>query len=84
MAFNKRSDRYRIEVREYGDDNTDTDEKITMMNAIWTSAQPPDIIDLSYCTLSLEELIAAGVVEDIAPYLEADDTIKGKIMWKMS
>lgn len=76
VAFNKRSDKYRIEVREYGDDSTDMEEKITMMNTDLTGANPPDIIDLSYCQLSLEELIAAGVVEDITSYLEADDTIK--------
>ncbi len=76
VAFNKRSEKYRIEVREYGDDSTALEEKITMMNTDLTSAAPPDIIDLSYCQLSLEELISAGIVEDITPYLEADGDIK--------
>lgn len=76
VAFNKRSSKYRIEVREYGDESTEIEEKITMMNTDLTGEQPPDIIDLTYCPLSLEQLIAAGVVEDIMPYLEADDTIR--------
>lgn len=76
VAFNKQSDKYRIEVKQYGDDTMDYSDRVALLNADLTSGQAPDIIDLYYSPLSLDELIAAGVVEDLTPYLEKDDIIK--------
>ena len=80
VAFNKQSDKYRIEVKEYGDDTMDYEDRMALMNADLTSGDAPDIIDLTYCPLSLEELVSAGVLEDLTPYLEADETIKREDM----
>lgn len=80
VAFNKQSDKYRIEVKEYGDDTMDYEDRVALLNADLTSGSAPDIIDLNYCLLSLEELVSAGVVEDLTPYLEADGTIKREDM----
>ncbi len=80
VAFNKQSDKYRIEVKEYGDDTMDYADRMSLLNTDLTSGNGPDIIDLSYCPLSLSELVDAGVVEDLTPYLEADDTLKREDM----
>lgn len=70
VAFNKQSERYEIEIKEYGDDTMEYGDRIAMLNADLTGNQPPDIIDISQ--MSLEDLIAAGVAEDLAPWLEKD------------
>lgn len=72
-AFNRQSDKYRIEVIEYG---TSIDDKILAFSTDLTEGNAPDIIDLTYCPLPLETLISVGVVEDLNPYLDADDVIK--------
>lgn len=75
IAFNRQSDKYRIEVKEYGDGSTDTGDKAERFTAEITSGQAPDIIDLIYNPMSLESLIAAGVIEDLNPYLDGDEII---------
>ena len=75
-AFTKQRDISRIAVQEYGDDTMDYSDRIALLNADLTSGQAPDIIDLYYCPLTLEALIAAGVVEDLNPYLDGDDVIQ--------
>ena len=62
--------RYRIEIKDYGDDSMEYRDRAALLNADLTGSQPPDIIDIS--VLSLEELIAAGVAEDLTPWLEKD------------
>ncbi len=69
-AFNKQSEKYRIEIKDYGDDSMEYRDRAALLNADLTGSQPPDIIDIS--VLSLEELIAAGVAEDLTPWLEKD------------
>lgn len=76
VAFNKQSEKYRIVVKEYGDDSMSYADRAALLNADLTGANPPDIIDLEYSTLSLEELVDAGVVEDLSPYLDGDTVIK--------
>lgn len=70
VAFNKQSDKYRIEIKNYGDDTMEYSDRIAMLNADLTGNQPPDMIDIS--AIALENLIAAGVAEDLAPWLEKD------------
>lgn len=74
-AFNRQSEKYRIEVKEYGDGGSDISEKFDLFAADLTGGKAPDIIDLTYCPMSLEALIQAGVVEDLNPYLDKDDII---------
>lgn len=76
VAFNKQSDEYRIEVKEYGDDNTDYETKVSLFTADISSGKGPDIIDLYYSPVDLEELVSMGVLEDLTPYLESDKELK--------
>ncbi len=74
-AFNRQSQKYRIKIKEYGDASTDTSQKAELFSKELESGQFPDIIDLTYCPMSLETLISVGAIEDLAPYLDKDDTI---------
>ena len=74
-AFNRQSQKYRIMIKEYGDASMDIDEKAELFSKELESGQYPDIIDLTYCPMSLETLISIGAVEDLTPYLEGDETI---------
>lgn len=74
-AFNRQSEKYRIMIKEYGDASMDYSEKADLFQKELESGQFPDIIDLSYCPMSLETLISVGAVEDLTPYLEGDDVI---------
>lgn len=76
VAFNKQSDEYRIEIKQYGDDNTDMETKISLLTADITSGNGPDIIDMFYSSISLEEYLNMGVLEDLNPYLEKDAELK--------
>lgn len=75
VAFNKQSDKYRVEVKTYGDDNTDYETKLSLLNAEIASGKGPDIIDLVY-TSAFEEYASTGVLEDLTPWLEKDTEIK--------
>ncbi len=74
-AFNRQSQKYHIMIKEYGDASMDYREKSDLYLKDLESGQFPDIIDLSYCPMSLETLISAGAIEDLNPYLEADEII---------
>lgn len=74
-AFNKQSDKYRIEVKQYGDDSMDYDERVALLAADLASGQGPDLIDMVYSFTSLDKLISMGALEDITPYLENDTVI---------
>lgn len=76
VAFNKQSQEYRIEIKEYGDDSTDYETKVSLFNADLSGAEGPDIIDMMYCPVGLEELVNAGSLEDLNPYFEKDGEIK--------
>jgi ABC-type glycerol-3-phosphate transport system substrate-binding protein len=75
-AFNRQSDKYRIEVKEYGDTADDISARIDLFAADLTNGNIPDMIDLTYCPLTLEKLISLGVLEDLNPYLDEDGIIK--------
>ena len=76
VAFNKQSDKYRIEVKVYGDDNTDYETKVSLLRADLSSGNGPDIIDMVYSYIEFEELVSMGVLEDLNPYLEKDEEIR--------
>ncbi len=75
-AFNRQSQKYRIMIKEYGDASMEVSEKAEIYSKELESGQFPDIIDLTYCPMSLETLISVGAIEDLTPYLEADEIIK--------
>lgn len=76
VAFNKQSDKYRIEVKQYGDDNTDYQTKKDLFIADISSGKGPDIIDLSFAPIALDEFEKLGILEDLNPYLDKDKEIK--------
>ncbi len=72
VRFNKASSQYHISVREYVNydnfnENTWSDALTNLNNDI-TSANCPDLIDLS--SVNISQLVAKGVLEDLTPYLE--------------
>lgn len=68
INFNKTNEKYRIEVKEYGND--DWEAGMTQLNTEIISGNGPDIIDLSMGNADL--YIAKGILEDLTPYVEAD------------
>lgn len=72
VAFNKQSDKYRIEIKEYGEGDKDYETMLNLWTADMSSGNGPDIIDMYYCPVGLQELVSMGVVEDLNPYFDAD------------
>lgn len=76
IRFNKNSDKYRIQVIDYGNmgDGNDWEASITRFNNDMTSGNGPDIFDLN--SLNLQMLAQKGIIEDLNPYIEKDAEIK--------
>lgn len=75
VAFNKQSDKYRIEIKQYGTDDEDYETKVSRMSADLSGNKGPDMIDMIYGSASLEEYVSMGLLEDITPYLEKEGGI---------
>ena len=78
VRFNKASDKYQVTLKVYIPDDAEWtentyDDAIKLMNADITSSNCPDVIALSY--YNTENLVAKGLIEDLAPYLEKSTTI---------
>lgn len=73
IRFNKSSDAYRIEVKEYGmSGDYETAQK--QMNSEITSGNTPDLIDLN--SLDPSSYMAKGVLADLYPFLDNDSELK--------
>ena len=77
VKFNKASSQYHISVREYVNydnynENTWSDALTNLNNDI-TSANCPDVIDLS--SLNINQLVAKGILEDLDAYLEKSSSL---------
>ena len=78
--FNRHSPDCRIEVREYYDAYLDsgqpdaTEEARTALHMDISSGRCPDLLVLEYD--DLEAYAAKGLLEDLAPYLEADGNLE--------
>ncbi len=72
VAFNKQSDKYRIEIKDYSEGDKDYETIVSLWSADMSSGNGPDIIDMVYSPVELEELVSMGVVEDLNPYLDQD------------
>lgn len=66
INFNKSNEKYRIVVKEYGTEDYQTG--ITQLNADMTTANCPDIINLS--NLNYTMYANKGILEDLYPYME--------------
>lgn len=78
IAFNKSTDRYHIEVKEYVDtanmnENSYNDAVTRFTNDIM-SGNGPDILDVS--SIDIVNYVGKGVIEDLTPWLENSSALK--------
>lgn len=78
VAFNKTSDKYRVVVKEYFDENvvwteTSYSDAVTRMLNDITSGNCPDLIALE--GINVDQMANKGVFEDLSPYLEQSQTL---------
>lgn len=75
IDFNKKSDKYRIEIRDYSEYNTDEDYQagLTKLNTEILAGNVPDI--LATGTLPLQQYGAKGLLEDLWPYIDNDSEL---------
>ena len=80
IEFNKTSDRYRIEVRDYSEYDTgeDTSAGLTKMNTEILAGRVPDILDASNYNMPISQYASKGLLEDLWPYIEKDEEIGGR------
>ena len=75
-AFNRKSDDVRIVVKDYSEYNTEEDYSagLTKLQTEIMAGNCPDLIDMS--GLSLAQLSAKGLLEDLYPFMEQDAELK--------
>lgn len=78
IAFNKSTDRYHIEVKEYVDtanmnENSYNDAVTRFTNDIM-SGNGPDILDVS--SIDITNYVGKGAIEDLTPWLENSSALK--------
>lgn len=77
VNFNKKNEKYRIQIKEYIDRNNWTEtswqDGITRLNNDITSKNCPDLLDLS--GLNIKQLVSKGVLEDLRPFLAESSAI---------
>lgn len=77
LRFNKVSKEYRIEMKQYGDGQTDIETKRMLLQTDIISGKGPDIIDIGLLFSPDEhyEFVEMGILEDLSPYFEKDEEI---------
>lgn len=70
IEFNKTSQEYRIEFKDYSNE----EDPETKMNADIIAGNVPDIIGLD--NVPVNQYIAKGLLEDLTPYMEKDSEVK--------
>lgn len=76
IDFNKKSDKYRIEVIDYSEYNTE-DDSSAGLNKLTTeimAGNVPDILAMN-SVLPYAQLASKGLLEDLYPYIEADEKL---------
>lgn len=75
IEFNRASDKYRIEIKDYSEYATGGDYQaaLTKLNTEINSGVVPDILDVS--GLPLRQMSAKGVLEDLWPFIDSDPDI---------
>ena len=78
IEFNKTSDKYRIEVRDYSEFATaeDSSAGLTRLNTEIVAGNVPDMLEAS--SIPLRQYAAKGLLEDLWPYIENDTDIGGR------
>lgn len=66
MDFNQQSDKYRIEFKDYSDD----EDPMMKMNADMVAGNIPDILFIR--PTFIEQYVSKGILEDLTPYFDKD------------
>lgn len=76
VNFNKESDEYRIQIKDYSIYNTEEDytQAYTQLNMDIVSGKVPDILMLN-SSLPVDSYLAKGLFEDLYPYIDGDAEI---------
>lgn len=76
INFNRHNDKYRIEVTDYSEYNTDEDYSAgqTKLTTEIMAGNVPDILAMN--NLPYTQLAAKGLLEDLYPYIDADSEFK--------
>ena len=69
IAFNKKSNKYQVEFKDYSNE----EDPQTKMNADIIAGNVPDILCLS--GLSVDQYAEKGILEDLTPYYEKDSDV---------
>ena len=78
IEFNKTSDKYRIEVRDYSEFATaeDSSAGLTRLNTEIVAGNVPDRLETG--SIPLRQYAAKGLLEDLWPFIEGDTDIGGR------
>ncbi len=78
IEFNKTSDKYRIEVRDYSEFATaeDSSAGLTRLNTEIVAGNVPDMLETG--SIPLRQYAAKGLLEDLWPFIENDTDIGGR------
>ncbi len=77
IKFNRKNDKYRIEVADYSEYNNDKDgwdAGMTKLNTEVLSGNVPDIFCLQ--GMNYRQLASKGILEDLYPYIDSDKELK--------
>lgn len=78
ITFNKQSDKYRIEVKDYSQYNTEDDYEAgqTKLTTEILSGQVPDLFAVDQMPIS--RIAAKGYLEDLWPFIDKDTELGGR------
>ena len=78
IDFNKSQSKYRIEIKDYSEFNTadDYNAGLTKLNTEVIAGRVPDILNVD--GLPLRQYGAKGLLEDLWPFIEADEELGGR------
>lgn len=75
IRFNKQSEKYRVEIRDYSELNTESDPQagLSRLNADIMAGNIPDILDME--NLPMRQYVQKELLEDLWPFIEKDDEL---------
>lgn len=75
IRFNKQSEKYRVEIRDYSELNTEGDPQagLSRLNADILAGNIPDVLDMG--ELPLRQYVQKGLLEDLWPFIEKDEAL---------
>lgn len=74
IKFNRASDKYRVDIRDYSEMTGSYDSALTKLETEIMAGNAPDILDMR--ELPYAQMAAKGLLEDLTPYYDADSELK--------